>query len=137
MSDIFITGGTGYLGLRLIRHLLERGHEVTALVRQGSENKVPAGARRVVGNPFQAETFQSFIPPNAVFVQLLGVPHPSPKKARQFREIDLRSVKASADAAVAAGVSHFIYVSVNLEPSSIMKAFQEVRWEGEEYCIAK
>jgi uncharacterized protein YbjT (DUF2867 family) len=68
---------------------------------------------------------------------LLGVAHPSPRKARQFREIDLRSVKASVDAASVADVSHFIYVSVNQAPSGIMKAYQEVRKEGESYCIAK
>jgi FlaA1/EpsC-like NDP-sugar epimerase len=30
---IFITGGTGYMGQRLIRSLLDRGHQVRALVR--------------------------------------------------------------------------------------------------------
>jgi hypothetical protein len=42
---------------------------------------------------------------------LLGVP-PSPKKAGLFKEIDLKSVKASADAATSANVLHFTYVSV-------------------------
>jgi len=40
------------------------------------------------------------------------------KKAKQFKEIDLRSVKASADAASYAGVSHFIYVSVAWHPAN-------------------
>jgi len=30
---VFITGGTGYMGQCLIPRLLERGHEVRALVR--------------------------------------------------------------------------------------------------------
>jgi nucleoside-diphosphate-sugar epimerase len=38
---IFIAGGSGYLGSRLIPKLLERGHEVTALVRKGSDEKNP------------------------------------------------------------------------------------------------
>lgn len=137
MSEVFITGGTGYVGKRLIKRLLPRGHRITALARPGSEGKVPAGAAVVTGNPFEPESFQSFIPAGAVFVQLLGVPHPSPKKAQQFKDIDLRSVKASADAAAAAGVSHFVYLSVNMEPSGLMKAYQEGRREGEEYCKAK
>jgi uncharacterized protein YbjT (DUF2867 family) len=137
MKTIFITGGTGYLGSRLIRQLVQRGHKVIALVRKGSEKKIPEGAEVVVANPFDAGSFKNSIPPEAVFVQLLGVPHPSPKKGAQFREIDLRSVKASADAAAEAGVAQFVYVSVAMTGSQLMKAYQDVRSEGEAYCRAK
>jgi nucleoside-diphosphate-sugar epimerase len=137
MEKIFITGGTGYIGKRLVKILLKRGHRVIALVRKGSENKATNGAEVVVANPFDAGSFESFIPKDTVFVQLLGVSHPSPKKAQQFKEIDLRSVKASADAATQAGVSKFIYISVAMSPSKIMAAYQAVRKEGEEYCVNK
>lgn len=137
MKTVFITGGTGYIGTRLIKKLIDSGNEVIALVRSGSESKVPAGAKIVLGDPFNALSFQTSIPANAVFVQLLGVSHPSPKKKKLFRTIDLVSVKASADAASHANVSHFIYVSVAMSPSKIMKDYQDVRSEGEAYCISK
>lgn len=108
-----------------------------ALVRKGSETKVPAGAKIVIGDPFDAFSFQDAIAENAVFVQLLGVSHPSPKKKALFRTIDLVSVKASADAASVAKVSHFVYLSVAMSASKIMKDYQEVRAEGEAYCISK
>jgi uncharacterized protein YbjT (DUF2867 family) len=53
---IFITGGTGFMGRRLISELLKRGHTVDALVRAGSEKKLPAGCHVVVGNPLDALT---------------------------------------------------------------------------------
>jgi uncharacterized protein YbjT (DUF2867 family) len=137
LKTIFITGGTGYIGTRLIKKLIEHGHEVIALVRSGSENKVPVGARVVTGNPFYASSFHNFIPENSVYVQLLGVSHPSPKKKELFRKVDLVSVKASANAAANAKVSHFVYVSVSMSPSKIMKDYQEVRKEGEAYCLSK
>jgi uncharacterized protein YbjT (DUF2867 family) len=137
MKTVFITGATGYIGKRLAKLLLQRGHTVIALVRKGSEHKVTAGAQAVIADPFNAASFQTAIPEGAVFVQLLGVPHPSPKKAQQFKEIDLRSVKASADAAAVAAVSHFIYVSVAMAPSKIMAAYQAIRKEGEEYSKSK
>jgi len=137
MRTIFITGGTGYIGKRLIKILLQRGHHIITLVRKGSESKLQPGVEIVIANAFDANTFKDTIPKDSVFVQLLGVSHPSPKKAKQFKEIDLRSVKASADAAAIAGVSHFIYVSVSMSPSTIMKDFQDVRKEGEEYCLSK
>jgi uncharacterized protein YbjT (DUF2867 family) len=61
---------------------------------------------------------------------LVGVPHPSPAKAAEFRSIDLVSARESTSAAAGAGVEHFIYVSV-ARPSPVMKAYQDVRAEGE------
>jgi uncharacterized protein YbjT (DUF2867 family) len=127
---IFITGGTGYLGKRLIPELLRRGHEVRALVREGSETKLPDGCLAVAGNALDKESFAAKVPPSEIFVQLVGVPRPSPAKAKQFREIDLVSVRASVPAAVLAGVKHFVYLSV-AQPAPVMKAYQEVRAEGE------
>jgi uncharacterized protein YbjT (DUF2867 family) len=136
-KTIFITGSTGYIGTRLIRQLVARGHRVIALARKGSEHKVPEGAIVLTGDPFDTNSFRHRIPAESIWVQLLGVPHPSPSKAKQFRDIDLRSVKATADAAAYAKASHFIYVSVAMAPSRLMQAYQEVRQEGEKYCLDK
>ena len=87
--NVFITGGTGYLGQRLIPELLEHGHTVRALVRQGSQAKLPAGCESVIGDPLNQESFAAQIRPADTFVQLVGVPKPSPAKAAQFRAIDL------------------------------------------------
>ncbi|MBL7729624.1 MAG: NAD(P)H-binding protein [Chitinophagaceae bacterium] len=133
---VFITGGTGYIGKRLTGQLLNKGYNVILLVRKGSEHKVPRGATTVTADPFDANSFRHLIPAKSIFIQLLGVSHPSPRKAEQFRQVDLRSAKASADAAKAAGVSHFIYVSVAMAPSRLMAAYQAVRKEAETYCIA-
>lgn len=127
---VFITGGTGYLGRSLVSALLERGHEVRALVRGGSESKLPRGCEAVVGDPLEESGFAASVRPSDTFVQLLGVPRPSPAKARQFREIDLVSGRASVAAARAAGVGHFVYVSV-AQPAPVMRAYQEVRAEVE------
>jgi uncharacterized protein YbjT (DUF2867 family) len=130
MHNVFITGGTGYIGQRLIAELLGRGHAVRALVRNGSERKLPAGAVAVRGNPLDRATFAVQVAPSDTFVQLVGVPHPSPRKAQQFRDIDLVSVTESAAAARDAGVAHFIYLSV-AQPAPVMRDYVAVRAEGE------
>jgi uncharacterized protein YbjT (DUF2867 family) len=134
MKQIFITGGTGYMGSRLIKRLLEKSYTVKALVRKGSENKLPKGCDYLTGNPFDAKSFEKEIPSHATFVQLLGVAHPSPKKKEEFKTIDLASAKASASAAKEAGVKHFVYVSVAQTPTNIMKDYQQCRAMGET-CI--
>lgn len=127
---IFITGGTGYLGRRLIPELLRRGHQVRALARPGSERKLPHGCEVAVGDALRAETFTGRIAPADTFIQLVGVAHPGPAKAKQFREVDLVSAKAGITAAKKAGIGHFIYVSV-AQPAPMMKAYQAVRAEAE------
>ncbi|MDT5270631.1 MAG: hypothetical protein QOH49_2817 [Acidobacteriota bacterium] len=128
--NVFITGGTGYLGRALIPLLVSRGHEVRALVRRGSEAKLPEGCEAVAGDPLDESSFAGRVAPSETFVQLVGVPRPSPAKAQQFREIDLVSGRASVAAARAAGVRHFVYVSV-AQPAPVMQAYQGVRAEVE------
>jgi len=130
--SIFITGGTGYIGSRLIPLLVERGHTVRALLRSGSESKLPAGCTQVEGNALEKSTFAPHVPPADTFIQLVGVSRPSPSKAEQFRAIDLVSARASVDAATEAGVRHFIYISV-AHPASVMKEYIAVRCEGEKF----
>jgi uncharacterized protein YbjT (DUF2867 family) len=130
VANVFITGGTGYIGSRLIPELLRRGHTVRALVRDGSDAKLPPGATIVRGNALELGTFADQVAPSDTFVQLVGVAHPSPAKARQFRDIDLVSVTASAAAARDAGVRHFVYLSV-AQPAPVMRDYVAVRAEGE------
>jgi uncharacterized protein YbjT (DUF2867 family) len=128
--SIFITGGTGYIGTPLIRALLERGHTTRALVRPGSETKLPPGAEAVPGNALDSSSYATRIQPSHTFVQLVGVSHPSPSKAAEFLAIDRASALAAIAAARQAHVQHFIYLSV-ARPAPIMKSYQSVRAECE------
>ena len=132
MHQVFITGGTGYLGRPLIARLMARGHTLRALARRGSERNLPPGIEVVVGNALDPATFREAIAPARTFVHLVGTPNPGPLKGAQFRSVDLASVKASADAALAARVAHFVYVSV-ARPAPVMHAYQAARAEGEAY----
>jgi nucleoside-diphosphate-sugar epimerase len=98
VANVFVTGGTGYMGRRLIGDLLARGHTVRALVRPGSEAKVPSGADAVIGDALDAASYADRVAPSDPLVQLVGVPHPSPAKASEFRAIDLPSGLAAVEA---------------------------------------
>jgi uncharacterized protein YbjT (DUF2867 family) len=128
--DVFVTGGTGYLGRPLIAALLARGHTVRALTRQASASRLPAGAIPVAGNALEPAGWSERVAPADTFVHLIGTPHPSPLKAAQFQAVDLVSIKAAVEAATGAGIRHFVYVSV-AHPAPMMHAFIEVRRQGE------
>src|SRR3984957_1740750 len=118
------------MGPRLIATLLQRGHQVRALIRAGSKNKWPPACTPVLGNALDGANYASKIAPADTFVQLVGVAHPSPAKAAEFRNIDLASGRSAVEAAQGAGVKHFVYVSV-ARPAPVMKTYIEVRSQCE------
>lgn len=124
---VIVSGATGYLGRPLVARLLERGHRVLCLTRPGSLDCAPGPA--VAVDPFDPDSLAPHVRGADAFVQLVGVPHPAPWKERQFRDVDLASLKAAL-AACAGTVRHFVYVSV-AQPAPVMAAFVRVRAEGE------
>ena len=128
--DVFVTGGTGYIGSRVIPALLARGHRVRALVRPASATRLPGGCTAVLGDALDATTFATRVAGCDTLVQLVGTPHPSPSKVAEFERVDLASVHESVTAAHAAGVLHFVYLSV-AESTSVMRAYVDVRRRGE------
>lgn len=127
---VFVTGGTGYMGQQLIPRLLARGHQVRALVRAGSEKKLPVGCEAVAGNALDPGSYMHQVSPADTFVQLVGVTHPNPAKAAEFRNVDLPAGLGAVKASVAARIRHFVYVSV-AHPAPTMHAYIAVRTECE------
>jgi len=127
---VFLTGATGYMGSRLAAELVRRGHHVRALIRRGSESKLPRGITPILGDALEETSFAEHVAPADTFVHLIGVAHPSPAKADQFRSVDLASARAAVAAASAAAVRHFVYVSV-AHPAPVMQAYWKTRQEAE------
>jgi uncharacterized protein YbjT (DUF2867 family) len=132
---VFVTGATGYVGSRLIPVLLRNGHRVSALTREQSRHKLPGACEAVIGNALDGDSYRGHLDGVDTFVQLVGVAHPGPAKARQFVEIDLKSGLEAIRVASAAGISHFVYVSV-AHPAPVMHAYIGVRSQCEEALSA-
>jgi uncharacterized protein YbjT (DUF2867 family) len=124
--NVFITGGTGYMGRRLIPLLQRRGHRITAVAREGSQQKLPSGCEVILADALDAGSWAGSVRPMHTFIHLVGVAHPSPSKAQQFIDIDLRAAREAIRAARDARIEHFIYVSV-AQPAPAMKEYVQVR----------
>jgi uncharacterized protein YbjT (DUF2867 family) len=135
MGSVLVSGGTGYMGQRLVPALIGRGHLVRVLARAGSLSRVPAGATAIGGNALDPASVAAAIHPGDTLVHLVGTPHPSPAKAAEFQQIDLPSARASVAAACERGVSHLVYVSV-AHPAPVMKAYIDARVAGESAIAA-
>jgi uncharacterized protein YbjT (DUF2867 family) len=129
--DVLVTGGTGYIGRRLIPLLAEDGHRVRTLVRRGSEGKAPPGCEAVPGNALDPANGAAALAAGGTLVHLVGVAHPSPAKAAEFERVDGASVEAALEgirraAGSGAALRHFVYLSV-AHPAPAMRAYWSVR----------
>lgn len=135
--DVLVTGGTGYLGRALLPRLVSAGHRVRALVRPGSEGKLAAGCEPIAGSALDAGDVEKSLQPGDTIVHLVGVPHPSPRKAAEFERVDAGSVAALLAAVrnrAARGerMKHLVYLSV-AHPAPAMRVY----WSVRERCEAR
>jgi uncharacterized protein YbjT (DUF2867 family) len=128
--DVFVTGGTGYVGQRLVPALVRRRHRVRVLTRAASASRIPHGATAVIGDALNPESYLNAVVPGDTLVHLVGTPRPSPAKAAEFARVDLPSIEAAVTVAARAGVAHLVYVSV-AHPAPVMHAYIAVRAQGE------
>jgi uncharacterized protein YbjT (DUF2867 family) len=127
---VFVAGATGYVGSRLIPHLLRRGHVVRAIARRSSLARLPPGCEVVTGDVLDRAALQNSMAGCDTIIQLVGTPRPAPWKGAQFRAIDRVSGLASIEAARQTHAAHFVYVSV-AHPAPIMRDYVAVRVECE------
>lgn len=72
---IAVTGGTGFIGSHIIESLLERGHELQCLIRQGSDTRWLEGKPLTLftGSLDQRENLKSFLEGCDVIVHIAGI----------------------------------------------------------------
>lgn len=69
MKRIVVSGGSGYIGSALVRHLIDRGDEVTVLTRGDAAEGNP---RRVTWNPYEVGAWASALEGVDAVVHLAG-----------------------------------------------------------------
>ncbi len=108
----FVTGGTGFLGRRVVRRLIERGDEVLALAREGSrsEELVAAGATVVVGDLGDVGSVLDKVAECDV-VYHVGARVLSHGDWDEFFRVNVEATQRLMDAAWAGKVKRFVHVS--------------------------
>ena len=69
--DVFMTGGSGFVGSTLTARLTEEGHRVTVLSRGGA-GELPEGASLLVGDPSRPGPWQDAVADHEVVINLAG-----------------------------------------------------------------
>lgn len=112
MATVFVSGGSGFLGRRLIQRLIEKGETVRALARSDAAARVVAalGAEPLRGDLFETPALASGLTSCAcVFHCAAQVEEWGPKTS--YQRINVEGTQSLLQAARRAGVPRFVHVS--------------------------
>lgn len=112
MSNIFVTGGTGFVGKHLIKRLINEGHYVKILVRKNSDISGLDSKRikLIIGDIVDLSSFVSEINGIDIIYHLAGVVTDW-APAKLFKLVHIQGTKNILEAAIKAKVKLFIHMS--------------------------
>lgn len=115
--NVFLTGGTGFIGLRLVTSLIQQGMRVTALVRNPSHSHAleleQLGATLVKGDVTMRESMRLAMQQADVVIHGAGVYQLGLDKAgiERMNAVNIEGTKNTLGLAHELGVKHAIYLS--------------------------
>ena len=138
---VFIAGGTGFVGLRVVAKLLETGHEVTCLARTPETVRLPASVRVVKGDATGASGATGASEPDGladklkgadVVINLIGIIRSNNARGITFRKLHVEATRNLLTAAKDSGVKRFIQMSANSAAPDGVAEYQRTKFEAEE-----
>ncbi|MQG45660.1 MAG: complex I NDUFA9 subunit family protein [SAR202 cluster bacterium] len=132
---VLVTGGTGFLGRRVVKALLERGNAVRCLVHSpGSERIFSHREVEVQYGNIQdpASLSAAFYDVEAV-VHLVGVIRPG--RRASFEDVHKQGTANVLAAAKQAGARHFLHVSAIGAANDRSYPYLYTKWQGEQEVI--
>lgn len=135
---MLVSGGTGFVGSAVVRELLRRDEKVAVLSRDAAKVREKFGPEVEVreGDVRDPATLAAaFAGIDVVInaVQFPGSPIENRRKGWTFEEVDLKGTRNQVDAAKAAGVRRFVYVSGVGASKNADKHWFRYKWEAEHY----
>jgi uncharacterized protein YbjT (DUF2867 family) len=139
-STVLVAGATGRTGREVVDELLTRGYKVRAFVRDAAAARkmLGEGIEYAVGDVRQRESIDAALHGVTAIICSIGASPSRDDPANGPEFVDYGGVKNLADAAVLAGLRHFVLVSsagVTRENAGINQSFSNIlMWKlrGEE-----
>ncbi len=133
---IFLTGGTGFVGRKILRNLIRKDYSLRCLVRDGSESKLPLKDPRletVRGDIRNIETLTGKLEGADAVIHLVGIIREFPGQDVTFEKIHFQAAKNIIDVAAREGVKKFVMMSALGANLNAKTSYQTTKAQAEEY----
>lgn len=111
MARVFLTGGSGFLGGALLKALLARGDEVTALARSDAAAAALQGAEIVKGDTLDEGAMADGMRGCDVVFHVAGMNTMCPEDPVEMIHVNVRGAEAAVRAAARAGIERLVLTS--------------------------
>ncbi len=130
---ILVTGGSGFIGPRLVARLGEGGRVVRALARGQRRADLPAGVETATGNVVSGEGLPEAMAGVERVVHLVAIIREG--RGQTFDGVIRRGTERVVEAALAAGVQKLVYVSAIGARDDPTYPYLVAKWRAEQAVI--
>lgn len=130
---IFVTGGTGFVGREVVRQLADADHEVIALVRPGSEDKLPVSERIKLhqGDVKDPDSLQEGVLNCDAVIHLVGIIRESPGQNVTFERLHVEATQNVVNATASSGIRRYLHMSANGVGPENQTDYHRTKWQAE------
>jgi uncharacterized protein YbjT (DUF2867 family) len=130
---VFVTGGTGYVGVPVVNALVRAGHEVVVLQRPGSTRPLRrAGVEIVTGEVTDEAALAVGMWGCDAVVHLVGIIRELPRRGVTMQRMHVDATRAVLAAARQAGISRVVHMSALGARPDAVSAYHRTKWAAEE-----
>lgn len=128
--NIFITGGTGFVGSHLVSELRARGHQLTLLVHRRSSTL--AGVRQIEGDVTRLETMVEAASGCDALIHLVGIIREFPSRGSTFERLHVQATAAVLAVVKQAGISRYLHMSALGSRAHAVSCYHQTKFRAEE-----
>jgi uncharacterized protein YbjT (DUF2867 family) len=126
---ILVTGGSGFIGRRVVARLVDGGHKVRVLARGQRHADLPAAVEVAQGSVVSGEGMPEAMAGADKVVHLVAIIRESADQT--FQAVIRRGTEHVVEAAKAASVTKFVYVSAIGARDDPTYPYLEAKWQAE------
>jgi len=129
---VAVTGATGFVGRQVVKRLANAGHEIVAVVREGSPRDVlPEGTLEyATGDVADAVALEAAFRGCEAVVHLVGIIRET--SGSTFQSVHVAGTRNVVEAARRAGVRRIVHMSALGTRADAASRYHRTKWDGEQ-----
>lgn len=129
---IFVTGGTGFVGSHLIRHLVRAGHHVRCLARSPQTKSSTASIEYHPGDTSDLTSLESGVANCDAVIHLVGIIREFPRRHITFERLHVEATRNVIAATHQAGIGRYLHMSANGVSETADSGYLSTKWRAEQ-----
>ncbi|MBW2475919.1 MAG: complex I NDUFA9 subunit family protein [Deltaproteobacteria bacterium] len=132
--NVFVTGGTGFVGREILKQLAEKGHSARVLIRAGSETKLADHNKITVypGDITDPASLSNALQGCDAVIHLVGIIREFADRGVTFERLHVDATQNILEAAATQGVRRYLHMSSNGTRANAQAKYHITKWQAEE-----